>query len=238
MQHPIIPAVLLGLCTLFCILLVLHGLRRTLERSGWDPSRQFRVYRNPLLELVGWLLLLGAPSLRGFFADFSKVPPRIGPAMMLPLPFVLWIAFSKKGRELLLRMPLQWPIYLQSFRIVVEIALWLSVRDGALPVQMSFEGRNFDILTGLFALPAGYFYRVKRVALVFNIFGLLSLINIVVIAVLSMPTPLRAFHNEPANTLVAYFPFIYLPTVLVPLAFTLHIFSLRQLKLVRAGRQI
>jgi hypothetical protein len=35
--------------------------------------------------------------------------------------------------------------------------------------------------------------------------------------------------NEPANTLVAQFPFILLPGVLVPLAYTLHIFSLRQL---------
>ena len=63
--------------------------------------------------------------------------------------------------------------------------------------------------------------------------GLLLLINILVIAVLSMPTPLRYFMNEPANTLVGEFPFIYLPAVLVVIAMGLHIFSLRQIWLLR-----
>ncbi|HVU57830.1 MAG TPA: hypothetical protein VHD83_22365 [Puia sp.] len=232
MEHPLFPAVLLGLCSLFCILLALHGLHRVLERGLWDRQEQLRIYRAALFVLAAWVLLLGVLAWRGFFAQWTKVPPRIGMAAMLPLPVVLWITFSKKGRELLRSLPPQWPIYLQSFRIVVEIVLWLCVRDGALPVQMSFEGRNFDILTGLFALPVGYYCYVKKsapswVALLYNIGGLLLLVNVVAIAVLSMPTPLRAFHNEPANTLVAYFPFIYIPGLMVPLAYTLHIFSLR-----------
>lgn len=235
MRHPFIPALLLGLCVIVCILLVLHGLRRALEKSGWERGKQKRIYRNTGLVLSIWIVLLGALSLRGFFAEFLKLPPRIGLAVMLPLPFVLWIARSKKGSTLLKLLPLHWPIYLQSFRIVVEIALWLAVRHGALPAQMSFEGRNFDIVTGLCALPVGYYCYTKKsarlwVVLVYNIMGLLLLINVVVIAVLSMPTPLRAFHNDPANTLLAYFPFIYLPGMLVPLAYTLHIFSLRQWK--------
>ena len=68
-----------------------------------------------------------------------------------------------------------------------------------------------------------------KLAVVFNIMGMLLLLNILVIAILSMPTPIRYFMNEPSNTLVAQFPFILLPAVLVPLAYTMHIFSLRQL---------
>jgi hypothetical protein len=193
------------------------------------------VWVNTLLVIGIWVLLLGVLALRGFFTEWLKIPPRIGLAVALPLPVVLWIAFSRKGSELLRRVPAHWLIYLQSFRIVVEIALWLAVRDGALPVQLSFEGRNFDVLTGLFAVPVGYYCYVRKsapswVALLYNIGGLLLLVNVLVIAVLSMPTPLRVFHNEPANTLLAYFPYIYLPGVLVSLAYTLHIFSLRQWK--------
>jgi hypothetical protein len=40
--------------------------------------------------------------------------------------------------------------------------------------------------------------------------------------------------NEPANTIVAQFPFIYLPGVLVVLAFVFHVFSLRQLLLKKS----
>ncbi|HEV2479744.1 MAG TPA: hypothetical protein VGS79_08760, partial [Puia sp.] len=50
-----------------------------------------------------------------------------------------------------------------------------------------------------------------------------------------MPTPLRVFFNEPANTLITQFPFIFLPGMLVPLAFSLHFISLRQMALL--GRE-
>lgn len=185
------------------------------------------------LFLGAWLLLLGILGLKGFFSDFSTLPPRPGLAMLLPLPVVLWFVYSKRGVTFLQTVPPQWIIFLQSFRIAVEIMLWMKVTQGLLPVQMSFEGRNFDILSGLLALPVGYFCFVRKrwpswVVLVYNLGGLLLLLNIVVIAVLSMPTPLRVFHNEPANTLVGQFPFVFLPGFLVPLAYTLHIFSIRQ----------
>jgi hypothetical protein len=69
----------------------------------------------------------------------------------------------------------------------------------------------------------------KKLAIAFNFLGVLLLLNILVIAVLSMPSPFRYFMNEPANTLVAQFPYILLPGVLVPIAYGLHILSLRQL---------
>jgi uncharacterized membrane protein len=103
-----------------------------------------------------------------------------------------------------------------------------------LPVQMTFEGKNFDVITGILALPVGYILLRKKsyatkLAIAFNVIGILLLLNILVIAVLSMPTPLRYFMNEPSNSIVAQFPFILLPAILVPVAYTLHIFSLRQL---------
>lgn len=201
-----------------------------LFRRGFGRSKAFAV---SACLLGAWLLLLGVLGERGFFQDFSKLPPRPGLALLLPLPWVWWFAASTTGKAFLEKVPPQWIIFLQSFRIGVEILLWIKVSQGLLPVQMSFEGRNFDILSGLLALPVGYYCFVRRrwpswVVLVYNIIGLLLLLNIIVIAVLSMPTPLRVFHNEPANTLVGHFPFVFLPGFLVPLAYTLHIFSIRQ----------
>jgi hypothetical protein len=65
--------------------------------------------------------------------------------------------------------------------------------------------------------------------IVWNVMGLLLLVNIVTIALLSMPTPFQYFHNEPMNTIVLKFPFVFLPGLLVPLAYGLHFLSLRQL---------
>jgi len=121
-------------------------------------------------------------------------------------------------------------------RILVEIVLWRALLLNLLPIQMTFEGHNFDALNGLLAIPVAMIIKKKwspGISLAYNIIGLLLLLNILVIAVLSMPTPIRCFMNEPANTLVGEFPFIYLPAVLVVTAYSLHIFSLRQIWLLR-----
>lgn len=200
------------------------------------------VFRTTAILLAAWLLLLGILSIRGFFADFSSLPPRLIFALLTPLPVVLLFMRSRRGKQLLHQIQPQWLVYLQSFRILVEVAIWLLVHNGLLPVQMSFEGRNFDILTGVLAFPVGYYCFVKKTwppvtVLLYNITGLALLLNIVVISTLSMPTPLRVFHNQPDSSLLTTFPFIYLPGLLVPLAYTLHILSLLQGRMHRSLAQ-
>jgi hypothetical protein len=190
------------------------------------------ILRTGAVLLTAWIILLGILSSRGFFSDFSALPPRLLFAVLGPLLVVLLFGWSRAGKTLLGQIRPEWPIYLQSFRLLVEIGLWLLVLHGSLPVRMSFEGRNFDVLAGLLAFPVGYYCFVKRTwspvaALVYNIGGLILLINIVAISILSMPTPLRVFHDPPDSSLLTKFPFIYLPGLLVPAAYTLHIISLR-----------
>ncbi|HXB08893.1 MAG TPA: alpha/beta hydrolase [Puia sp.] len=196
------------------------------------------IFRRTVVLIAGWLILLGVLSIRGFFADFSKLPPRLTFALLPPLLVVLLFTRSQTGKRVLQQIQPQWLIYLQSFRILVEIVLWLLVRKGLLPVQLSFEGRNFDIVTGLLAFPVGYYCFVKKtwpstIALLFNIGGLFMLLNAITISTLSMPTPLRVFQNQPDSSLLTKFPLIYLPGLLVPLAYTLHILSLQQWRISR-----
>ena len=99
---------------------------------------------------------------------------------------------------------------------------------------MTFAGGNYDILIGLSAPVVAYYCFNKkswspRVALLWNFAGLLLLANIVAIAILSTPYPFRHFMNEPANTIVFYFPFVWLPSVLVPFALLLHLLSIKRL---------
>ena len=229
-----IPAITWMLLTGICVVLMLMGLKAALKRTGWEKQRQKMIFFSASLISIAWIAWLLILSYDGFFANFSKLPPRPALALIIPLPFVLLFSFSKAGTQLLQGVPSHWPALMQSFRIFVELLLLLAFLNHKLPVQMTFEGRNFDIVTGILALPVGYaIYKKsvqsKKLAIIFNIIGLLLLINVLVIAILSMPTPLRYFTNEPANTLVAQFPFILLPGVLVPIAYGLHIFSLRQL---------
>jgi hypothetical protein len=124
-------------------------------------------------------------------------------------------------------------VRLQSFRFFVEILLWMLFAVGLVPVQMTFEGYNFDILSGISAVVIALLTargKISRTGLIiWNVVCLLLLINIVTIAILSTPSPVRVFMNEPVNRIVTYFPVSLLPGFLVPLAYMLHFFSLRQL---------
>jgi len=229
-----IPAFAWLLLTSICVILILIGLNAALKKTGWEKRRQQKIFFATTVAILLWAALILILSYQGFLADFSKIPPRPALVMLLPLPIIISIAFSKAGTQLLRSVPPQWLIWMQSFRIFVELLLLLAFIGGKIPMQMTLEGRNFDILTGILALPTGYLLAKKKsfavkFAIVFNIIGILLLLNILVIAVLSMPTPIRYFMNEPSNALVAQFPFILLPGVLVPIAYTMHIFSLRQL---------
>ena len=234
------PGFLWPLLTLVCLVMILTGLRAVLKKTKWGKSNQSKVFFGTIFILVIWVSLLTILSTNGFFTEFNKFPPRPALAILIPLPIIFLIAFSKTGTQLLQLIPSHWLVFMQSFRIIVELLLLFAFMAGKLPVQMTFEGRNFDVLTGLFALPVGYLLARKKsyaskLAIAFNIIGIILLLNILVIAVLSMPTSIRYFMNEPSNTIVAQFPFILLPGVLVPIAYAMHIFSLRQL-LVKQGK--
>lgn len=84
------------------------------------------IFRTATVLLIAWLLLLGILSIRGFFTNFS-LPPRLGFALLVPLPLVLLFTRSQAGKQWLHYIKPQWLIYLQSFRILVEIALWFLV---------------------------------------------------------------------------------------------------------------
>ena len=217
-----------------CVWLVLRGLFRTLPKSGFTVDKQRRIRTFVLLGIGGWLLATGILAFSGFLSDFSTFPPRGIIVLFIPLITILILTFSKSIRQLLAHVPAQWLIYPQVFRVLVEIILWMQYEVGNIPVQMTFEGRNLDILTGLTAPLVAYMVFDRKawsptVAVIWNILGLALLINIVGTALLSMPTPMRQFMNEPANTLVMTFPYVWIPAIFVTLAYTLHFFSLRQL---------
>jgi len=152
------------------------------------------------------------------------------PLVGVPLITTIILLFTSEMETLLGFLSLRALTQLQVFRVFVEVLLWLLFIQNLLPEQMTFEGRNWDILSGITALLAARFLLTsKHWMAVWNILGLVLLINIVTIAILSMPTPIQVFNTEPANTIVTQFPFVFLPTFLVPLAYILHLMSLRKL---------
>jgi hypothetical protein len=187
-----------------------------------------------LVILVVWLVLQSVIGISGFYWVTDSIPPRflllIGP----PLLFIISLFLTTNGRLFLDRLELKTLTILHIVRIPVELVLfWLFIYKG-IPGLMTFEGRNFDILSGLTAPFVYYFGFVKnqlhtKFLIGWNILCLGLLINIVSIAVLAAPTPFQKLALDQPNTVVLYFPFIWLPACIVPVVLLSHLASLRQL---------
>jgi hypothetical protein len=217
--------------TLICVVGFNIGLFKAVALSSLPERNKTRTRQWSVLISVMWLVFIALISLSGFTQDFS-MPPRMGLAIFPPLIVSVFLIFSGRADPLLKQIPQTRLIGSHTFRIMVELLLfWLFVIE-LIPVQMTFEGYNWDILTGLTCIPVVFLLfwtqKLNKLVVVWNIVGLILLINIVAISILSSPVPFRLFWNEPANTIVTYFPIIYLPSVLVPFAYILHFLSLRK----------
>lgn len=222
-----------ALLTLFFYGLLVTAFRKALI-AAQVPAGQVNAFVIRIVAaLSGWLAAVAALSLTGFLSDFSTTPPRMLIVLAVPLVAIILFLRSPLAKIALTTMPMATIIRLQVFRVFVELLLWLLYLDMSLPVQMTFEGRNFDILAGLSAPIIAWLVTHKKISntivIAWNIICLLLLANIVTIAILSMPTKFQYFTNEPYNTIVATFPIVLLPAFLVPLAYGLHFLSLRKL---------
>jgi hypothetical protein len=145
----------------------------------------------------------------------------------------VFVATGPLGARFASEAPLWALVGLQAFRLPLELVLLQAAKDHTMPLQMSMEGRNFDVVSGVTALVlavALYLARPSKVwVLAWNVLGLALLFNIVAIAVASFPW-IHAFGADRVNEWVLHFPFVWLPAVLVQAAFFGHIIVFRRLK--------
>ncbi len=234
-MNQIIAAIGFPVITLIFYGLGLSELKKALQRSSFDESKKKRVFNRVLISLIAWAVFTSAWTLSGMMQNFNRFPLNVVPVFAIPLITSLIITFSKTTKELLPHVAPQAIIRLQSFRIFVELVIWLLFIEQMLPIQMTFEGRNLDVLSGITAVIVAWLAANQKMSktllTIWNIACLGLLINILTVAILSMPTPFQYFFNEPMNLAVTKFPYAFLPAFLVPLAYLLHFFSLKQLAL-------
>ncbi len=178
-----------------------------------------------------WIFFQAILATGGFYQNENMVPPRLFlfgvlPALLLIISYFLF--FRSSLVELL---PLRLLTLVHIVRIPVEVVLLWLFLGGLIPQVMTFEGRNFDILSGILApiiyLIAFWGGRTRRWLLIgFNVLGLILLANIVSIAIMSLPSPLQQIAFDQPNRAVLFFPYIWLPTIVVPIVLFAHLSSL------------
>lgn len=211
----------IGLLLILCLALALFCFYRA-SGNNW------KILIMPLLIVF----IQGILAFSDFYVQFEEHPMRfpilLAPSMLL----IILVMLVPNTRKVMDNFDPGWLTFLHIVRFPVELVLyWLFIYN-QIPEVMTFEGRNFDILSGLSAPFIAYWAYVKRNLdrkwiILWNVICLVLLINIVTTAILSAPTPLQQIEFDHPNKGVFYFPFIWLPCMIVPLVLLSHILCIR-----------
>lgn len=203
-----------------------------------EAIRTSTPYKILIFAIPFWLLATGFLATTGFYREIS-LPPRVFAFGVLPSALLITCYFIFFRKNFVEQLSLKHLTLLHVIRVPVELVLLWLFHAGQVPQVMTFEGWNYDILSGITA-PIVYFlaFRGDRISrpllIVWNLLALGLLANIVTIAVLSFQGPMQRLAFEQPNVGVTYLPFIWLPAIIVPIVLFAHLVALWQL-LVRRG---
>ena len=187
-----------------------------------------------LLVVILTVSLQSYLGFNGFYRVRNVIPPRF-PLLIAPSIIILMVLIiTKKGNDFIDSLNIKVLTILHSIRLLVELVLYWLFINKAVPGLLTFEGRNFDIFSGVSAPIIYYFGFVKKrlskfTILAWNFVCLGLLANVVFYSVLSSPTPFQRFAFDQPNIALGYFPFVLLPAIIVPIVLLSHIASIKQL---------
>jgi hypothetical protein len=217
--------------TLFVAALFIAGVHWSGRRTLIDAVALRRRTAIAACLTVLWIAATGLAAARGVL-HFTP-PPTMLILFLAIIAGAIGLATSGLGKQLAIGLPLAALVGYQGFRVIVEVLMHRAYVEGLMPVQMSYSGRNFDIVTGITALALGGWLVSgtprRQLVLAWNTLGLVLLANIVTVALLSAPTPMRVFMNEPANVWITRTPWVWLPAVMVFAALVGHVLVYRRL---------
>jgi hypothetical protein len=176
--------------------------------------------------------MFGAAAVTGVLARFELRPPPLLLSMVAVVCGALGFTLSGAGKLLASGLSLTALVGFQVFRLPLELVMHEAAMAGVMPPQMTFTGWNFDIVTGITAgalAPLVALGRAPRwLILAWNVMGLALVSVVMTIGFVSMPM-VHAFGSEALNTWIAYFPFVWLPAVMVAAAIAGHVLVFRRL---------
>jgi hypothetical protein len=196
---------------------------------AWKASHYSRTF---IIVVIAWLILNALGALSLFYSNTAGTPPRFALAVVPALLGILVLFVTRAGKKFLDGLDLGTLILLNVVRIPVEMGLFLLFSNKAIPEVMTFEGRNFDIVSGITAPVLWLLYtkfQTRKLLLFWNFLCLALLINIVGTAIVAAPFEFQQIAFDQPNIAVMYFPYIWLPCCIVPLVLLSHLAMIRHL---------
>lgn len=200
----------------------------------WLFAKATYYNRTFLIVITGWIAFQSGMGLAGFYTVTAPGPPRFPLLLLPPILTIVLVMSTTRGRAFIDSLDIRALTLFHLVRLPVEIVLLWLFMHRAVPELMTYEGRNFDIFSGLTAPLVYYFGFVKNqpnkpLLLVWNFVCLALVVNIAVNGLLSAPTLFQQFAFDQPNIAIGYFPFNLLPSCLVPLVVLAHLAAIQQL---------
>jgi len=197
-----------------------------------QAAKKQKLLTRYLIGVALWLIYIVILSSYGLLDEFG-LPPRIPLLVVLPAIIIFWIATSQQlFKQAIVKTPLAFPIYIQSFRIIVELLIYGAYWNDVLPREVTFHGTNYDILVGISAPLVGYLVTKKIIGTrglwVWNVVALFVLSLTVYTFISSHYFADSSLSME--NRQFVYLPYLLLPAILLPFAIFYHIVSIKQIQ--------
>ena len=230
LTDPAVMAFLVIPALLVCMLA--WGTAAAWRRSGARDSSVVSATLAATIAAGAWMAVTWVAAASGTLRDWDRVPPPFALLVAAIIALAVAMAYSAFGARIAGYIPLWCLVAVQAFRLPLELAMHGMYTRGIMPVQMSYSGLNFDIVTGATAIPVAALVATGRggrgLVTAWNAMGLALLLNVVIVAILSTPR-LRYFGDEHLNVWVMYPPFVWLPAVMVLAALAGHLVIFRAL---------
>jgi hypothetical protein len=200
------------------------------RRSGGSLPASRRAAALTLTAAAVWMTATWIAAASGVLGQWDRRPPPFAILVLATLVLAVVLALGPVGTRLSKYIPLWMLVGVHAFRLPLELAMHQMYERGVMPVQMSYSGRNFDIVTGVTAILVAWLVRSGRggrgLVLAWNCLGLALLVNVVTVAILGTPV-FAYFGPEHLNVWVTQAPFVWLPAVMVLAALEGHILVFR-----------
>jgi hypothetical protein len=212
--------------------LVTMGLFIASVMRGSTETVRRRAHPVALLLLM-WMIFQSTLALNRWYMDREATPPNLVFPLATAGSIYLLLFILPAGRRFMDGVHAGTLALLHVVRIPVEIALYLLATWKQVPWSMTFSGYNFDILAGVSALAIWWFgYRKNKlsapVLLTWNVLSLGLLAFIVIRSAGALPSPLQAWDFSQPNYAMMHFPYVWLPSVIVPLVLFSHLVLIRR----------
>jgi hypothetical protein len=204
--------------------------RRATGRAAGAP------YALAAAGVAAWGAVVFVLAHEGAFATTSDTTVPVI-ALGIALPIVAGVALLRieAVRRAIDRIPLQWLVGVQFYRVLGAIFLIAYARD-EMPAEFALPAGIGDVLVGLAAVAVAWLVatrgaqRMRTTVLAWCALGIGDLVVAVGTGFLSAPSILQQLALDNPNSAITRYPFVLIPTFAVPVWIVLHVYVIHRLR--------